>query len=93
MWDRLLAWAGKPRPYPLGTQLVNVTGDIASVDADYSANPLRSLYCGGGGNVVVRSHEDTSDTTIAVQPGTLLPIVVTRVVRSGTTATGLVGIR
>ena len=93
MWDRLLAWAGKPRPYPLGTQLVNVTADIASTDADYSSNPLRSLYCGGAGNVVVRSLEDASDTTIAVQPGTLLPVVFTRVVRTGTTATGLVGIR
>lgn len=93
MWDRLLAWAGKPRPYPLATQLVGVTSDIASTDADYAANPLRSLYCGGSGNVVVRSLEDTTDTTIVVQAGTLLPIVVTRVVRTGTTATGLVGLR
>ncbi len=93
MWDLLQAWAGRPRSYPLGTQSVDVTADLATVDADYSANPLRGIYVGGLGSVFVKLNDDSAFLEWSCPQGFVIPGVIKAVRKSGTTATKLVGIR
>ena len=63
---------------------------ITPADTDFAILP-RAIYCGGAGNVVVRSKADV-DVTYAVAAGTYLMIRAKQVRVSGTTATGLVGL-
>lgn len=63
---------------------------ITPADSDFSITP-RAIYCGGAGNVVVRSKSDV-DVTYAVLAGTYLLIRAKQVRVTGTTATGLVGL-
>lgn len=62
---------------------------ITPADSDLSIVP-RAIYCGGAGNVVVRSKADV-DVTYAVSAGTYL-MIRAKQVRASTTATGLVGL-
>lgn len=53
---------------------------------------IYAVYVGGAGNVaVVAADTGTSVTFVAVPVGTILPIRVTKVLSTGTTATNLVG--
>jgi len=56
----------------------------------------RGVYIGGGGNItVVMAEADTPATTVlfaGVQAGQVLPIQITRVAATGTTATSLVAL-
>ena len=54
--------------------------------------PARSLYVGGAGNVAVRFVDGSTVTFTAVPAGMILPVHVDRVLATGTTATGIVGL-
>lgn len=91
MWDTIQEWAGKPRSYPLATTQVAIS--IGSGDVDYRSNPLRGIYVGTAGVVYVRALEDTDYVAWTCENGTLIPVLVTGVRASGTTATNMVGLR
>lgn len=69
-------------------ELVN----IAPADALIGGGPVRSLYVGGTGDVVVRDMKGNTRTFKAVPVGTILPCVVDQV-RAATTATFILGLR
>jgi hypothetical protein len=52
----------------------------------------RALYVGGGGDVAVRLQDGTELTFANVPTGTLIPIRVTRVLATGTSATQIIGL-
>ena len=53
----------------------------------------KSLYVGTGGNVKVKMAQSLQDVTFTnVQDGTVLPIIVTRVFDTGTTASSIVNL-
>ena len=60
-------------------------------DAADLAQVTRALYVGGGGDVAVRIGGETAVFT-GVPGGTLLPVRVSRVLASGTTASGILGL-
>lgn len=62
-----------------------------SDDTDLSAQAIRGLWVGTGGNLSVIALNDSSAVTISnVADGTMLPIMVKKVM-AATTATGIVG--
>lgn len=52
----------------------------------------RGLYVGGAGNIVVDMAYGTTITFVGVQAGTVLPLQVTRVYSTNTTATNIVAL-
>lgn len=52
----------------------------------------RALYVGGAGDVAVIMQDGTTLAFAAVPAGTLLPIRVTRVMSTGTTATSIIAL-
>lgn len=53
----------------------------------------RALYVGAAGNVAVLMNGDTSAVTfVGCQTGQILPLAVTKVMSTNTTATSIVGI-
>ena len=65
---------------------------IVAADADLALTPTRALYVGNGGDVsVVFAPGSTPVIFPNVQAGTILPVRVTQVRATGTTATGIVG--
>lgn len=60
-------------------------------DTDLAA-PTRSIYVGGAGDVAVRNAAGDDITFAGVPAGAVLPIVTSRVLETGTTATGLVAL-
>lgn len=52
----------------------------------------RALYVGGGGNVAVTTLNGDSVTFVGVGAGTILPIQVTKVLSTGTTATSILAL-
>lgn len=65
---------------------------INPADAVITGGPVRSLYVGVTGNVVVRDMQGTTVTFTAVPAGTILPVMVDQV-RAATTASGIIGLR
>ena len=61
-------------------------------DAAELPHVTRALYVGGGGDVAVRMRGGEAAVFAGVPAGTLLPIRVSRVLASGTTATGILGL-
>lgn len=59
--------------------------------ADGTAVDFASLYVGGAGNVTVISGGNTV-TFVGVLAGTILPVQVTQVRATGTTATSIIGL-
>lgn len=55
-------------------------------------NTTRGLYVGAAGNVAVTMAAGQSVTFVGVQAGTVLPIRVSRVLSSGTTASNLLAL-
>jgi hypothetical protein len=54
----------------------------------------RGIYIGGGGNLRVDMQDGGVDVTfVGLAAGTILPVRVSRVYATGTTATSLVGLR
>lgn len=75
-------------PFPAGggfTPTLHDTNDLAE--------SCRSLYVNGAGNVVFNFLDGTGPFTIAVAAGTVLPFAMSRILSTGTTATGLIGLR
>lgn len=69
--------------------------DISSTDFDVSAvfgGASTGIFVGTGGNLIVRLLGDSTDRTFKVADGQLLPIRVTKVVKTNTTATGIVAL-
>ena len=67
--------------------------DIVPNDNNDLAVPVRQLYVGGAGDIVVIGARDGGTHTFkAVPVGTLLPIAVSRVKATNTTATFLLGL-
>lgn len=65
---------------------------ITPSDSTDLANVSRALYVGGAGNLVVTPFGGGSNVTLTVVAGAILPIRVSRVLSTGTTATGLVNL-
>lgn len=55
-------------------------------------NTSRGLYVGGTGNVAVVMKDGTTATFVAVPAGAILPIRITRVNSTSTTATSMVAL-
>ena len=71
------------------------TGGFAAITPDDDADlttPTRAIYVGGAGDVVVKSADNVTVTFSAVPAGTTLPIVTSRVMSTGTTATNLLAL-
>lgn len=69
--------------------------DYGAITADDNTdldNLTRAIYVGGDGDLVVHDPEGNPVTFASLAAGTLLPIRAARVLATGTTATGLVGI-
>lgn len=65
---------------------------IVPNDADDLAHVTRALYVGGGGQIAAQLASGSMVTFAAVPSGTLLPLRVRRVMSTGTSADGLVGL-
>jgi len=64
---------------------------VTTSDSTVFEQPTRALYIGAAGNVVVDMADGgTAVTFVAVQGGTILPIQVTRIYTTGTTASSIV---
>lgn len=78
-----------------GVSLSDPADNAATVtpsDSTDLANTSRSLYVGGYGNVAVIMKNGTTLTFFNVNSGSLLPVRVTRVLVTGTTATNIVAL-
>jgi len=64
---------------------------VTPADGSDLANIPRALFIGGAGDVAIRDGAGT-DVTYTVPAGVLLPIRAVRVLATGTTATGIVGL-
>jgi hypothetical protein len=80
-------------PTTLGDDPASNAAAVAPSDANDLATAARALYVGGAGDVVVDTQGgQTSVKFSAVPAGTVLPVIVTRVRATGTTATLLVAL-
>lgn len=70
------------------------TGAIAIVPSDSVeiSRATRGIYVGGAGNLSVVFVDDTAVTFSNVSAGTTLPLRVSRVKATGTTATNIIGL-
>ncbi|HWU62074.1 MAG TPA: hypothetical protein VN112_08645 [Ensifer sp.] len=65
---------------------------ITPSDGTSFAETTRAIYCGVAGDVVAIMLSGAVVTFANVSAGTLLPLRATRIVASGTTASGLIGL-
>jgi hypothetical protein len=65
---------------------------ITKSDATVFAQPTRAVWVGGAGNLAVTYLDGTTDVITGVPAGTLLPIRVTQVLSTGTSATTISGL-
>lgn len=65
---------------------------VTKSDSAVFPQPTRALYVGGVGDVAVTYLDGTTDVLKAVPTGTLLPVRVTQVLSTGTTATNISGL-
>ncbi len=82
----------KPGEAALAVTLSDSTGIFATI----GGGPTRALYVGSGGDVSVEMFDprlnEKTVVFVAVLTGTILPIAITRVNSTGTTASSLVAI-
>lgn len=64
----------------------------AITKSDTGAHNFSAVYVGGGGDVSVVTAGGDTVTFAGVQAGTILPVQISRVRSTGTTATNLVGL-
>ena len=64
---------------------------VTKSDSTIFSQPTRALWVGGTGDVAVKYIDGSTDTIQAVPAGALLPIRVTQVLSTGTTATKISG--
>jgi hypothetical protein len=60
---------------------------------DTNTQRAAALFVGGAGNVAVTTEDGTTLTFTGVQAGSVLPVKVTKVLSTGTTATTIAGFR
>jgi len=78
---------------PAGNALAVTPSDTAALSANGAMIVSRGIYVGGGGNInVVMAINSATVAFASVAGGSLLPIRVTRVQSSGTTASGIVAV-
>ncbi|MDO6965511.1 spike base protein, RCAP_Rcc01079 family [Rhizobium alvei] len=65
---------------------------ISPNDTTPVSETTRALYIGVGGNLSVTMASGGNTTFTAIASGTLLPIRVTKILATGTTATDIVGL-
>ena len=65
---------------------------VAITPSDSAAQQYRSIYVGGAGNVAVKTLGGNTVTFTAPPVGTVLPVEVSQVLATGTTATLLIGL-
>jgi hypothetical protein len=66
---------------------------VTTSDSTIYGQPTRALYIGAAGNLTVDMADGGSSVLfVAVQGGTILPIQVTRIYATGTTATSFVAL-
>jgi hypothetical protein len=65
---------------------------VTPSDAADLAYTTRMLYIGGAGNLTVKMADGVNCTFTAVPAGSTLPLRVTRVLATGTTATSIVAV-
>lgn len=65
---------------------------ITPSDSTDLANVSRAIYVGAAGNIVVTPAAGGDNVTLTVVAGAVLPIRVSRVLSTGTTASGLVNL-
>jgi len=65
---------------------------ITKNDDNELAYVTKAIYVGGAGDVAVRMYDGTDVTFAGVAAGTILPIMVKRVLSTGTDATNIVGL-
>ena len=76
------------------TSPITRSEEIAPSDAADLGFVTRAVWVGTGGNVRVRMQHDAEPITLTgVGDGTFLPMRVVQVYATGTTATGIVGLR
>lgn len=78
-----------------GRSLTSPPGEAVAIvpdDGGDLACVTRAVYVGGGGDLRVRMQGGAEVTLAAVPAGAMLPLRVARVLATGTTATGLVGL-
>jgi len=66
---------------------------IVPNDATPLSDVTRAIFIGGAGNLSVVMLSGDTVTLTGVQPGMIYPLRVTTVRATGTTATGIVGLR
>jgi len=73
------------------TRLAAVTPSDSNVDL---TDIPRALFVGVAGNIALVGRDDTGNTgtVLAVTAGQLIPVMVRRVLATGTTATGIVAL-
>lgn len=62
-------------------------------DATDLEDPTRAIFVGGSGNLAVQMISGQTVTFDNIQAGVIYPLRVARVLATGTTATGLLGLR
>jgi hypothetical protein len=77
------------RTYAANSAVSVTTSDTA----DLSSGFTRAVYVGGTGDLAVNMIDGTSVTFKAIPAGALLPISVTRIKSTGTTATNIVALK
>ncbi len=81
--------AGIPSWGP-ASKLVAITKSDAT---DLTDNKIKALWVGGAGDVAVIAINDSAAVTlVGVQAGTILPVMVKKVMSTNTTATNIVGL-
>ena len=75
-----------------GTEPADKAQAVTTSDtAHFTENP-RSLYIGGGGDLKVKTADGGTVTFIGVKGGSVLPVSVSLVFATGTTATSIVAL-
>ena len=69
-----------------------VRADVVTPDNSGELTPLRSLYIGVSGDVTVDMADSGTNVTFKAVPVGILPVSVTRVYATGTTATDIVNL-
>lgn len=66
---------------------------VTKSDTTVFPRPTKALYVGGAGDVAVLLADDTSSVVFSAVPaGTFLPVRVSKVLSTGTTATLILGL-
>lgn len=63
---------------------------VTPSDATTLFTSTKGVWVGGAGNLAVTMHDGTSVTLVGVVAGSLLPVSVTQILATGTTATDIV---